>query len=77
MPCPHTYRPLTTTTLSLATREGVYEALMIYRCTQCFRVDAYSVALRQDRPMPTWAELVAVLTWQQSHPREARTHRTL
>lgn len=77
MPCAHTYRPLTTTTLSLPTREGIYEALIVYRCTQCYRVDAYSVALRQDRPMPTWDEINKVLGWQQSHPRETRQHRKL
>lgn len=75
--CRHAYRPLTALTLSLPTREGVYEALIVYRCTQCHRVDAYSVALHNTRPMPTWAEITAVLGWQQSHPGQARKHRKL
>lgn len=77
MPCTHTYRPLTTLTLSLPTREGIYEALLIYRCPQCRRVDAYSVALANTRPMPTWQEVTTVLTWQQNHRAVTRDHRKL
>lgn len=75
MPCRHTYRPLTTLTLSLPTRAGVYEALVVYRCQHCRHVDAWAMALSNRRPMPSWAEVQAVHTWQQEHRAAARQTR--
>jgi hypothetical protein len=72
----HTYRPLSTLTLSLPTAEGIYEALVIYQCA-CRRVDAYDMAVSNRRPMPTWEEVHAVAQWQHDYPERARQQRRL
>jgi hypothetical protein len=68
----HTYRLCDVSTLTLANRFGVYEALLLYVCTQCGKVMPYSVAISHDRPVPTYQEVTTVERWQAEHPAATR-----